>query len=530
MDIKYNASWVVLTYSASSAEIDFLNDLLRVWEDHLTFPPKGKSVPERPYSPLDVRNPVWFSYLTRRTRERVYDLYRVGDTYKVYLPTGLLSLVLEKEWITAPLRRALKNILTIIQGRMPPFNFKKVLESSLELRDYQVDAVKDILENPRGFIVAVPGAGKTFMGIAVILAAPSDKKILWLTHTKSLQKQSYQRIVKFVNEPVGLIGEGMEDTTKRITVGMFQTIYRRLKEKDERFVEFIRSVDVLFVDEAHHLAADTFYFVTQQAVRAYARIALTATPYRDYTPENLFLWGAISPRIVEVEAPTVPVELVYYDMTGSVKQTPPTNLRDGRMLFEWEYTNAIVRNPHRNKLIALEAIIHRPSLILVTRIEHGELLKREIETVASAHRIPIKVTFLHGVHPGEMRVQAMRMIDEGKLDIAILSDIGKEGLDVTNIKSVILAAGQKSKVAVIQRAGRGLRPKKYGKVRIVDFIDDGQIVRTHSYQRRKTLKSELDVSTEIRKSWKDGILSLSKRLRESRSAALSGNLSLFTSQ
>ncbi|MEM4296761.1 MAG: helicase-related protein, partial [Nitrososphaerota archaeon] len=183
-------------------------------------------------------------------------------------------------------------------------------------------------------------------------------------------------------------------------------------------------------------------------------------------------------------------------------------------LFNWEYEHAIVKNAARNRLIALEAIVNRPSLVLVTRLEHGEFIRQEILKLSEKYNLNIKVVFLHGTHPGEERVKAMRMIDRGELDIAILSDIGKEGLDVMNIKSVILAAGQKSKVAVIQRAGRGLRPKKYGKVRIVDFIDDGQIVRNHSLQRRRTLKRELDVRWELRRNWKDGILLLERRLRE----------------
>jgi len=512
LDIKYNASWVTLIFD--SGEVDFLNDLLKVWEEHLSFIPQRGKVPERPYTPLDVRNPIWFSFLTKPTRQRLYSLYRVGNTYKVYIPFGLLSLLIQHSWVHPRLVQPLKNIQNIVKEKTPKFDLSKIEFTDLELKDFQEEAVRRILTSPRGFIVAPPGSGKTFMGIAIILSAPTDSKILWLTHTKSLQKQSHQRIVKFTDEPIGLIGEGMEDTTKRITVGMFQTIYRRLKDHDQRFIDYIRSIDILFVDEAHHLAADTFYFVTQQATKAYARIALTATPYRDYTPENLFLWGAISPFIVEAEAPTVPVELVYYEMGGSVREVPPIYERDGQKLFNWEYEHAIVKNAARNRLIALEAIVNRPSLVLVTRLEHGELIRQEILRLSEKYNLGIKVVFLHGIHPGEERVKAMRMIDRGELDIAILSDIGKEGLDVTNIKSVILAAGQKSKVAVIQRAGRGLRPKKYGKVRIVDFIDDGQIVRNHSLQRRRTLKRELDVRWELRRNWKDGILLLERRLRE----------------
>lgn len=517
MDIKYNASWMTLIFGRN--EVDFLNELLRLWEEHLSFIPQRGKVPERPYSPLDVRNPLWFSFLTRMTRQRLYSIHRVGDQYKVYLPVGLLSLLLQQNWVPLQLIRPLRNIQGFVKEKLPKFDLDKIKFTELQLKDFQEDAVRRILTSPRGFIVAPPGSGKTFMGIAVILSAPTTDKILWLTHTKSLQKQSHQRIVKFTDEPIGLIGEGMEDTSKRITVGMFQTIYRRLKENDQRFVDFIRSIDILFVDEAHHLAADTFYFVTQQATKAYARIALTATPYRDYTPENLFLWGAISPFVVEAEAPTVPVELIYYDMTGSVREVPPIFTGDGQKLFNWEYEYSIVKNPLRNKLIALEAVVFRPSLILVTRLEHGEIIRQEILKLSEKFGLGVRVVFLHGVHPGEERVKAMKMIDAGELDIAILSDIGKEGLDVTNIKTVVLAAGQKSKVAVIQRAGRGLRPKKYGKVRIVDFYDDGQIVRNHSVQRRRTLKRELDVRWEVRRNWREGILLLERRLREKPLAA-----------
>jgi superfamily II DNA or RNA helicase len=87
-------------------------------------------------------------------------------------------------------------------------------------------------------------------------------------------------------------------------------------------------------------------------------------------------------------------------------------------------------------------------------------------------------------------MKAIKDLNEGRLDILIASDIFKEGVDIPTVPTLINAAGQKSKVATIQRIGRALRPKPpHNKALIIDFIDGNEPLKRHSLQRFKALSA-----------------------------------------
>jgi superfamily II DNA or RNA helicase len=175
----------------------------------------------------------------------------------------------------------------------------------------------------------------------------------------------------------------------------------------------------------------------------------------------------------------------------------------------------IVRNKIRNYIIAAEAIINRPSVILIWSIEHIQHLLDAIQNLSKKYNIDVKVAALHGETKSYDRQTALQQFEGGQIDILIISDVGKEGLNIINIRNLIVAAGQKSKVAAIQRVGRGMRPKKWGFVRVVDFYDSGDVTRRHSFRRVRIYQQMLPVARIKRIPAEEGIRQLLQELKGS---------------
>ncbi len=99
--------------------------------------------------------------------------------------------------------------------------------------------------------------------------------------------------------------------------------------------------------------------------------------------------------------------------------------------------------------------------------------------------------FVYGATSSEQRLHAINALETGQLHALIATDIFSEGVDIPKVGVLINAAGMKSRVKVLQRVGRALRPhpsKPYAL--IIDFIDDDAgLFLQHSYQRLKVLKA-----------------------------------------
>jgi superfamily II DNA or RNA helicase len=154
---------------------------------------------------------------------------------------------------------------------------------------------------------------------------------------------------------------------------------------------------------------------------------------------------------------------------------------------EWEasyqdaYDNLIVNNDARNGAISRIANTSAGTvLILVERIEHGEILNRLIP----------KSVFVNGSFDSAYRQKILKKMKSGGVFIA--TPIFDEGIDVPSISTLIIACGGNSSNKLLQRLGRGLRKKAYDNVvQVFDFLDDTNIyLFRHSEKRIDTLIEE----------------------------------------
>jgi superfamily II DNA or RNA helicase/intein/homing endonuclease len=149
------------------------------------------------------------------------------------------------------------------------------------------------------------------------------------------------------------------------------------------------------------------------------------------------------------------------------------------------YENYIVKNDELNQLVAKLAIRMRqlniPTLILVQRYNHGEIIKKYLPDAP----------FIKGNMPRKKRKDSIASLRDGTLNCAIATTLADEGLDVERLGCVTVAGGGKSITRVYQRVGRALRtfPGK-DKAIIFLFSHEATFLKSHGEKVARILKRE----------------------------------------
>ena len=151
----------------------------------------------------------------------------------------------------------------------------------MELRDYQRDAVDAVQsewkQGHKHTLLVVPtGGGKTIIFSELARRESANGRVLILAHRDELIRQAADKLRKSTGIFCG-IEKGMESTGDMfpVAIGSVQTMMR-----DGRLEKFPRDYfDVVIVDEAHHVLADSYrkildYFSTARL------LGCTATPDR----------------------------------------------------------------------------------------------------------------------------------------------------------------------------------------------------------------------------------------------------------
>jgi superfamily II DNA or RNA helicase len=125
------------------------------------------------------------------------------------------------------------------------------LEFGGELNDSQPSAARAVLQHDVGVLCAPPGWGKTVL--ATHLIASRGCSTLVLVHRKPLVEQWIERLCEFLDitpKSIGRLGAGRRRLTRRIDIGMIQTLAR-----SDDLHDLIRAYGHVVVDECHHVPA-----------------------------------------------------------------------------------------------------------------------------------------------------------------------------------------------------------------------------------------------------------------------------------
>ncbi len=335
-----------------------------------------------------------------------------------------------------------------------------------KLRDYQDEAVQDILSDSQGVLVSPPGAGKTVIALAVI--AERKQPTLILVHTKELLNQWERRIKHFLGIESGIIGAGKMNI-QPVTVGTVQTVNKHLSSLPEKFGQVV-------VDECHKTPASTFSHCVQAFDCRYL-LGLTATPFRN---DGL---GELIP--VHLGRTLHKTDKEKLKENGSILK-PEIIRRKTSFSFDFrdnyqDMMRALIDNEERNSLIIQDLRESlgqgETALVVSNRIDHLKNLRSLLNMEGTE--------LLIGKTPTRKREKIVRDLEEGRVKalFATLSLLS-EGFDCDGLSSLFITCPVKFDGNLEQVVGRVVRPKEGKQAKVYDYMDlEQSILQGHAYQR-----------------------------------------------
>jgi len=305
-------------------------------------------------------------------------------------------------------------------------------------------------------------------------------------------------------------------------------------------------VNNILTSNCHHIAADTFLQVSKNAINAYYRIGVSATPWRE-DGADLLIEASLDRKNEKHNISASYLINKGYLVPCNIYMINIPEIFQGKS-YDKLYKAAIVNNNKRNFIACKIALKMREVndstiLMLIQQVQHGrnifkalgEALERRgvlkktgtkdildkdkcvIDTlpIYDGTRINVidpmngkqqlvKVCYLElltGEDSPLRRAAVIEGVKKGIVKILIGSTIADEGLDIPNLDCLILLSAGKSSTKAFQRIGRVLRNYeekdkngnivyKKQKAIVFDFIDNTPMLLRHSKRRMKMYRSE----------------------------------------
>lgn len=274
----------------------------------------------------------------------------------------------------------------------------------------------------------------------------------------------------------------------------YQEILRKKNEKKYdkyyKMKDFLQSIACFIGDEFHHAKSDTWYTSLLQCENALYKIGLTGSiDHSD--PLTVQRLKALCGEILIKVSNDYLIErgISARPTINSIPIANPTDLEEENQ-YQVAYDKGIVNNEFRNTLVAkiTEKCYHdnKGILIIVNFLQHGNNISELLESYDIPHE------FIYGDLETDKRKQYLSDMKSGKLKVLIATSLIDEGVDISGINTLIIAAGGKSLRQVLQRIGRALRRKEEDNTtQIYDFIDmTNKFLYKHYLERRSIYDNE----------------------------------------
>lgn len=350
----------------------------------------------------------------------------------------------------------------------------------IELRDYQKEAVEKAFSNWRGVVNFATGLGKT--KTAIVLIRQIKKKTLIICPSNSVANQFKDELAaSFGPGRVGFIGDGKyrpADITVCIAASAFNSI-EKIKQMD---------LGLIIFDEVHHIAANTFFSISQNLSSAGRVYGLTATSFRSDGKDVMITAGCGDVLVKRDAAWGVANKWLAdpYFIIRKVKTTG-TDFKDDKLksykthVLNCKEMTSRIESDARKFIDAKKSV-----LILVDEVEHGEMLSKALSIPFAQGEDKQSNTYVDqlnkGLIPGLVGT-------DGKIS---------EGTDTRNVDVLILANFSASKGAVLQAVGRGLRKTDIkNSVIILDYMPTGSSMLTRHANQRISYYKEITSNIKL---------------------------------
>lgn len=370
-------------------------------------------------------------------------------------------------------------LLTLTNIKIQPyasFNFYNITLKSFELRDYQINSIRNWISDVNtvgaGIVKAPTGSGKSVIAILSALEMLKNKpnsKIIYAVNSTTLLRQ-FQLFAKREDLSFALVsGEINELKSEKDAdlIALSISYYNSLKKRNKlgKLKEIVENADLIIIDEAHHLPAESVKSLLLDSPNS-IRLGLTATPFREDGKDLVItgLLGRISYSINYTELVQkhylVPLQYISF-----VPKIPPKlqrkiqDLEDQKEDMKFaQFYSRLLRLFENSPLINLQ-IVNKikeinefPALVIVRRIAIAKKLSEML------NKNGISSDFVTSKTNLEERIRKIEALKSGKLQTLVATSLADEGLDIPNLRLIVLLTQGKSRIKLVQRIGRVMRP------------------------------------------------------------------------
>ena len=382
------------------------------------------------------------------------------------------------------------------------------IENTLKLRDYQLTAVKKVLEylsNHKNTLLYFPtGGGKTEAAIAIVLKYISKrKKVLFVANRNELVNQTRERFLKY-GIGTGVIHgdkkQSKEHAVQILSIDSFKNRKQLIKSLD---------FDLVIIDEAHNHfnnRAYQLYSLFQGTNTVF--LGLSATPFlqskwetKDNLPE-FWLGDTNKPTYrmdIPENQPETKVKNYYYKSFGYVYDEVvatvlPSNLRDMGYLVNADVFHYNVINKDdlqlnsdgsdyteesmKIALVTPDKVAHianeyqvlplrddgnrMQGLAFCINIKHSKMLTDELNSRG------IRAAHIDCNSPPILRKQIFQNYRDRNIDVLCTVDVVSEGFDMPQAEVGLACRPTMSLIKIIQQLGRLLRVSPHtGKIKCI---------------------------------------------------------------
>jgi len=368
-----------------------------------------------------------------------------------------------------------------------------------EERPYQYDAVRAAAEAGRGIIRAATGSGKGEISCGLAKAIPT--RWLYLVHRSNLIDDIAQRWTRRGDgtPPLLVRGGPRMPYGERLTLATFAGMAKTLESYPARTREYLAGFGGIIVDECHVLPAATHAAVAGACTGAYYRIGLSGTPLDRADGRSLAALAMLGPVVYSISYRVL--------VASGLVAEPSVVMVEHRQrpvdTDSWAamYDALVVDAEERNRLVVqMTLAATRPAMVFTERVAHARKLARMLREEG------LRVEVVTGATADRSAVA--RRLAAREIDVIVTNRVFQEGLDVPEIRAVVLAQGMKAKIMLLQRIGRGMRlEQRDGQIvdssrafEVWDVYDAGNSLAGHSKARLDAYRGQgfrVDVRAKI---------------------------------
>ena len=337
---------------------------------------------------------------------------------------------------------------------------------SIELRDYQTDAVVHAIRNNRSLLLSPTASGKSLI-IYSLSRWYESNRILILVPTTSLVEQMYTDFLDYgyLESKMQKIYQGYtKDISSEVTISTWQSLYKMPRKFFEQF-------GCILGDEVHLFKAKSLTNIMNKMHMTKYRHGFTGTLDGTQTHRLILegLFGSVN-KVTSTKELMEKKTLAKLKIKCIVLQYPDADCKFMKDQNYQDEVDLIVRDERRNKFILnLTTHLKGNTLVLFQFVEkHGAVL---YDMMKDLNR---KVFYVHGGTDTQTR-EEIREITENEKNAIIVASYGtfSTGINIRNLHNVVFSSPSKSRIRVLQSIGRGLRTTndKTGAT-LIDIADD----------------------------------------------------------